>query len=808
MATKNIVPNADSEGGIGTSSKYWATGFIDAITTTGNLVIGGSIDLEGAIDVNGTTNLDIVDIDGAVNIATTALVTGVLTTTATQVANGGITSGSNIVSDTDSTDDLGTTSVRWANLFVDGITATDQITATGFTGTLDGILGSGTPAAATVTTLNTSGVVNLNLTTDSSSSTSGALIVDGGVGIAAKLFVGTDLDVDGTTNLDIVDIDGAVNMATTALVTGVLTTTAATVFNGGFASNDGSTITVNDNTANLTLTCTDADATVGPMLFFSRNSASAATNDQIGTIFFTGRDAANSEDITYATIETHINQATDGQEGGKMTFKIASHDAESVAGLTLTDGDAEDEVDVTIASGTSSVTTIAGNLGIGTSPGQKVVVGGGTNGRVRIKVDEAENNFGKFDFSTSDSATSSATMIAEITANITSDASSALTSELIFSTNSGDSLNTGLTISSGGLLTVKDDLIIKTGGTIGGASDPDLLTLSSNELEITGADNVNTRMILTSPGVSNTVLGFNRSGGTVNGVVNNASYLGNLQAYPLVFITNGGVALTLDTSQNATVAGALTVGTGNSSFGGDLFVAGDLTINSQSTASSVTDIDKIIFKKAHTSGAGSGFYNLGEIRSTTNGGFSGGMDFYFNKNAGSGSYTVTKGLSLSDVGDVTINAGNIVIGTAGKGIDFSATANGGVSTPSELLDDYEEGTWTPAFTGVNTSGTARGFYTKIGDTVHAHATITSVSVSDGNQVIISLPFTRISYAGGAHNGGGSVGYTTLTVDELAVAPSNNAASVVLYKDTPSAAVTRTDMSGKRIDFSITYQTAT
>ena len=157
MATKNIVPNADSEGGIGTSSKYWATGFIDAITTTGNLVIGGSIDLEGAIDVNGTTNLNIVDIDGAVNMATTALVTGVLTTTATQVANGGITSGSNIVSDTDSTDDLGTTSVRWANLFVDGITATDQITATGFTGTLDGILGSGTPAAATVTTLNTSG---------------------------------------------------------------------------------------------------------------------------------------------------------------------------------------------------------------------------------------------------------------------------------------------------------------------------------------------------------------------------------------------------------------------------------------------------------------------------------------------------------------------------------------------------------------------------------------------------------------------------------------------------------------------------
>ena len=201
----------------------------------------------GAAMVDAFASLSVVDlkvqddltVTDDMTVGGTLGVTGVLTTTATQVATGGITSGSNIVSDTDSTDDLGTTGTRWANLFVDAITATDQITATGFTGTLDGILGSGSAAAATVTTLNTSGAVNLNLTTDSTSSTSGALIVDGGVGIAKKLFVGTDLDVDGTTNLDIVDIDGAVNMATTALVTGVLTTTAATVFNGGFALGGG-----------------------------------------------------------------------------------------------------------------------------------------------------------------------------------------------------------------------------------------------------------------------------------------------------------------------------------------------------------------------------------------------------------------------------------------------------------------------------------------------------------------------------------------------------------------------------------------
>ena len=58
-----------------------------------------------------------------------------------------------------------------------------------------------------------------------------------------------DLDVDGTTNLDVVDIDGAVNMATTALVTGVLTTTAATVFNGGFGSSKASNVIAADGAA-------------------------------------------------------------------------------------------------------------------------------------------------------------------------------------------------------------------------------------------------------------------------------------------------------------------------------------------------------------------------------------------------------------------------------------------------------------------------------------------------------------------------------------------------------------------------------
>ena len=49
--------------------------------------------------------------------------------------------------------------------------------------------------------------LSIDTTTDSSNTTTGSFHTDGGVGIAKKLYVGTDLDVDGTTNLDAVDID-------------------------------------------------------------------------------------------------------------------------------------------------------------------------------------------------------------------------------------------------------------------------------------------------------------------------------------------------------------------------------------------------------------------------------------------------------------------------------------------------------------------------------------------------------------------------------------------------------------------------
>jgi len=96
-----------------------------------------------------------------------------------------------------------------------------------------------------------------------------------------------------------------------------------------------------------------------------------------------------------------------------------------------------------------------------------------------------------------------------------------------------------------------------------------------------------------------------------------------------------------------------------------------------------------------------------------------------------GFVSVGNGLSLAD--------GNLTV-ASGHGVDFSAASNaGGMS--NELLDDYEEGTWTAAFTG--TSSTSTGNYTKVGNTVFITVYGNSLNVTSTPTATISgLPFTN------------------------------------------------------------------
>ena len=131
-----------------------------------------------------------------------------------------------------------------------------------------------------------------------------------------------DLKVqDDLTVTDDVSIGGLATIGETLAVTGVLTTTAATVFNGGFAANDGSTITTADNTAQLTLISTDADAGSGPQLDFYRNSASPADNDQTGRIIFAAENDAD-EKTEYTRILTYMPDVSNGSEDAAIQYYL------------------------------------------------------------------------------------------------------------------------------------------------------------------------------------------------------------------------------------------------------------------------------------------------------------------------------------------------------------------------------------------------------------------------------------------------------------------------------------------------------
>ena len=101
----------------------------------------------------------------------------------------------------------------------------------------------------------------------------------------------------------------------------------------------------------------------------------------------------------------------------------------------------------------------------------------------------------------------------------------------------------------------------------------------------------------------------------------------------------------------------------------------------------------------------------------------------------------TKVLGSDTSGNVDVTIGNLIIGTSGKGIDFSATSGSGTS---ELLADYEEGTFTPTVAGV-TLTLAAGRYTKIGRTVFVEVFCRFPVTADTTTTQIgNLPFTPVT----------------------------------------------------------------
>ena len=129
----------------------------------------------------------------------------------------------------------------------------------------------------------------------------------------------------------------------------------------------------------------------------------------------------------------------------------------------------------------------------------------------------------------------------------------------------------------------------------------------------------------------------------------------------------------------------------------------------------------------------------------------------FRTSAASGS--LNEHLRIKPAGDVQITDGNITF-ASGHGIDFSATADSGASTTSELLDDYEEGSWTPVIyyygggwntSSITTAGSSEAYYVKCGRIVHFYLKKTGFQHSSGGDhyaKITGLPYST-NQKGGA-----------------------------------------------------------
>ena len=208
IAADNVTVNGNtvstSSGNLTLDSSGGTVAVADNITVSGN----GSV--TGTFDVDGATTLDGLTVAEGATFSSTLGVTGTTTLSGALVANGNVDLGnatsdtitatgrfdSDLLPSTDGARDLGSSTLEWQDLFIDGTANIDSLvadTADINGGSIDGTtIGSASATTAAFTTISASGNVDFN----------------------------GDLDVDGTANLDVVDIDGAVDMASTLTLAG------------------------------------------------------------------------------------------------------------------------------------------------------------------------------------------------------------------------------------------------------------------------------------------------------------------------------------------------------------------------------------------------------------------------------------------------------------------------------------------------------------------------------------------------------------------------------------------------------------
>ena len=444
---------------------------------------------------------------------------------------------------TDDSYDLGSASAAWQDLFLEGdITLTDA----GTIATSAGALTITSAAAATWSTsagaltidgddgitLQTTGSGNVTVaeilditdSTDSSdaSGDTGALRTEGGASIAKKLYVGTDLDVDGTTNLDAVDIDGAIQIDNTITV-GADDQGYDIIFYGDAASanmtwdtsvddlilNGAARIVIPDGQLVLGSTAVGSTAAELNLLDGSAKSTSSITladSDAFIVIDGTTTKQIPASDLSaYVTAEGAMSSfQLEDDDGTEVTINNANEIKFIGSGITTnwtdtdngTDGDPYDMTFTVDAAQTGITSIYATDLIMGED--SQTAIDFGTANEIDFKADNAArltltsgalypvtNN--EIDLGTSslefkdaffDGTVTADAFAGPLTGNVTGNASGTAATVTTAAQSNITSLGT--------LTTLTVDNVIVNGTTIGHTSDTDLLTLTSANLAVAG----------------------------------------------------------------------------------------------------------------------------------------------------------------------------------------------------------------------------------------------------------------------------------------------------------------------------------
>jgi len=426
-----------------------------------------------------------------------------------------------------------------------------------------------------------------------------------------------------------------------------------------------------------------------------------------------------------------------------------------------------------------------GEVGIGTSaPDAKLEIdNGGVGEYLRVGGDDSDNARA-LKFTSSNSSTGSIGALHTIKANSTA-------GEIAFDNGNGN------------IMYLKND------GNVGiGTSAPsDKLSLNDTEsnTSITLQSNNQSRWWITADGTTTTpytnVLKIGGIGGSEpnEGVINingsgNVGIGTSSPAQPLHVLKADGAAYGIFDSYR------------ENQFGGGINIA-----HARGTESSPDFLNANDYLGLYSFGGwqGSGFARYAEVHALATQNHSataGGTKLVLQTTAND---TVLKQnrLVIDQAGDVQISTGNLVIGTAGKGIDFSATSGTGTS---EILTDYEQGTFTPAFIDTNgdasfTHDVQKGRYTKIGDCVYFQLFIGTDAVTEGtgSLKISGLPFTAQN-TDGQLTPSSSVGLNySWDTSPIKWSIASNSDAIILYKSvnplTPSASTDlRTTANTNRI----------